>query len=372
MDNGILQREQAEKVKLLVSQTRFKKGRRQELRASQPQLASPISMRSLSIDSGLTPATLSPNPVDRDLDGFYRDDFRSADRLDYTSLLSEEHFISPVCIAPDSVDPQFGASIQSRADHEGIAAGFSDNIELQWSLWPSAVNSVTEPTFSLENYTAPHFTPLNYDSVQPLPSPDVAGARLVTTNTTQNLQGTSEMDNGVMVGEGIACSTMDELQSGGPRNIISRLGKAATHDHMHIGNAFPVPSLIGGTEDVLFMHYLDQVFHVQYPFYLSQSGQGRGWLFSILKRVKSAYHATLAMSERHLHATSAQSSDMTSRIVQLRTHNSNYDIAIQELEIMIKDISRSNRLGHLVPSLEVLMSLLQIFFFEVCYYLFPP
>jgi hypothetical protein len=56
-------------------------------------------------------------------------------------------------------------------------------------------------------------------------------------------------------------------------------------------------------EDGLLMHYLDHVFHLQYPFYDSSDPKGRGWLFSILRRAKSAYHAVLALSEYHYYDT---------------------------------------------------------------------
>ena len=46
------------------------------------------------------------------------------------------------------------------------------------------------------------------------------------------------------------------------------------------------PILRGNFEDNLFMYYLDHVFYIYCPFYFPSNRQGRGWLFSILKRVK--------------------------------------------------------------------------------------
>jgi hypothetical protein len=50
-------------------------------------------------------------------------------------------------------------------------------------------------------------------------------------------------------------------------------------------------------EGALFMHYLDHVFYIQFPFYNSTpTNAGRGWLFQLLMRDKSVYHAALALS----------------------------------------------------------------------------
>ncbi len=120
------------------------------------------------------------------------------------------------------------------------------------------------------------------------------------------------------------------------------------------------PILRGDVEDILFMHYLDHVFHIYCPFYLLSNRQARGWLFSILKRVKSAYHAALALSEMHL-ATSTQHNSSAAR-TRARGH---YDLALQELQVSLAQSSAwSGNLG-LAHNVEVLTTILHLLFYEV-------
>jgi hypothetical protein len=133
----------------------------------------------------------------------------------------------------------------------------------------------------------------------------------------------------------------------------------------YIASPSPASTSNGNTEDTLFMHYLDQVFYIQYPFYCFHNRQGRGWVLAILRRARSAYHAALALSERHLLPVPLDKGDTTASLIQLRTQNGHYNLAIQELQRMIRDSCTSTGLAAVKPSLEVLMTLLQIFFFEV-------
>ncbi|KAI1463061.1 fungal-specific transcription factor domain-containing protein [Daldinia caldariorum] len=119
------------------------------------------------------------------------------------------------------------------------------------------------------------------------------------------------------------------------------------------------PILRGDVEDILFMYYLDHVFHIYCPFYLLSHRQARGWLFSILKRVKSAYHAALGLSEMHL-ATSTQHS---SSPVTIRA-GGHYELALQELQV---SLARSSAWGGnlgLAHNVEVLTTILHLLFYE--------
>lgn len=112
-------------------------------------------------------------------------------------------------------------------------------------------------------------------------------------------------------------------------------------------------------DDVLFMYYLDQVFYVQYPFYRFSDQQGRGWLFSILRRVKSAYYATLALSEYHQHSTNAQHSTVS------RAKYKNYGLALQEMQLSLAECQTWSGTTDLVRSVEALTSILQLLFWDV-------
>ncbi|GFF55172.1 hypothetical protein IFM46972_10202 [Aspergillus udagawae] len=121
----------------------------------------------------------------------------------------------------------------------------------------------------------------------------------------------------------------------------------------------------GGTEDALFMHYLDRVFHIQYPFYLSRNPRGRGCLFSILRMVKPAYLATLALSERDLLSTHPQAGDVTASLTQLRSKCGYYDLAAQGTQRLLQESHTWNESAHMVHNIESLASILQLLFWEL-------
>jgi hypothetical protein len=116
--------------------------------------------------------------------------------------------------------------------------------------------------------------------------------------------------------------------------------------------------------DILFMHYLDQVFHIQYPFYHSPTRQGRGWLFSILMRVKSAYHAALALSEHHRHST-LQNTGSPSSLSHLRAKDGHYNLALREIQLLIGQSHTWTGTTGLICSIEALTCILQLLFWEV-------
>ena len=66
------------------------------------------------------------------------------------------------------------------------------------------------------------------------------------------------------------------------------------------------------------MHFLDNVFLLQYPMYNPgiQKG-GRGWLLAVLLRSKSLYHAALAIAEHHRHKAMPPSMSQQHRIAAL-------------------------------------------------------
>ena len=116
----------------------------------------------------------------------------------------------------------------------------------------------------------------------------------------------------------------------------------------------------GDVEDILFMYYFDHVFYMHCPFYFPSNRQGRGWLLAILKRVNSAYHAALALSEYH-HSTSTQHGSA----YPVRTRGGHYDLALQELQT---SLARSSAWGGnlgLTYNVEVLTTILHLFYYEV-------
>ncbi len=128
--------------------------------------------------------------------------------------------------------------------------------------------------------------------------------------------------------------------------------------------AYPIESVdCGDREDELFIYYLDVVFYVQYPFFDSSHKQSRTWLFSILKRARSAYHAMLAVSERHKQSTTESS------LHWLISNQPNYyDIAVREMELIMGDYSSMSGTAGLTCCTEALTCILQLLFCEVCRY----
>ena len=123
--------------------------------------------------------------------------------------------------------------------------------------------------------------------------------------------------------------------------------------------------LCGDMEDALFMHYLDQIFYIQYPFYHSSSQHRRGWLFSILRRVKSAYHATLALSEYHQLSTLPRERSGSISLNRLQTKGRHYDLALREMQFSLSQSHTWSGTSGLIRNIETLTCILQLLFLEV-------
>jgi hypothetical protein len=387
MDNGILQRDQAARFRRLVSQGISKKERRHRLPISQLPLASPGDIRSLSTYNSGFP--VSPSLV---TDGQYssrnlRDGLQHPDDggIDFCSMSIPEYLFAPGALSPSSLEHQLGTSSRDEVrfqhnicDHSPLSltdnvpstsSGLSDPFNLQLDMftnldkvnslalescidpvWPPSDVSLAEASFGLESFNNAPFPPRNTHPMQHLASFRSSGAPLVSMFDSPILQEVSIMSDNHLAHKDVnekPYSTSNETQRD---NIAS----------------YSNPSISSmNTEDTLFMHYLDQVFYIQYPFYHFQNRQGRGWVLAILRRAKSAYHATLALSERHLLPMTLGKCKIATSFLQLRTKNGNYDLAIQELQRMVRDSYTSTGFAAVKQSLEVLMTLLQIFLFEV-------
>jgi hypothetical protein len=115
-------------------------------------------------------------------------------------------------------------------------------------------------------------------------------------------------------------------------------------------------------EDKLLMHYLDEVFYIQYPFYNSLYKQSRSWLFSTIRRVRSVYYATLALSQYHIQSTEESFLPPT---LSRKIHY--YDAALREMELSQGEHSSWSGTTSIVRSMESTTCILQILFFEVRY-----
>ncbi|CZR56550.1 related to C6 zink-finger protein PRO1A [Phialocephala subalpina] len=74
---------------------------------------------------------------------------------------------------------------------------------------------------------------------------------------------------------------------------------SATHESDAAAASW-LPSTFSSEEAVLLMHFLDNVFPLQYPVYKPSVAEGgRGWIISLLLRTKPLYHASLALATFH-------------------------------------------------------------------------
>ncbi|KUL85495.1 hypothetical protein ZTR_06738 [Talaromyces verruculosus] len=119
-------------------------------------------------------------------------------------------------------------------------------------------------------------------------------------------------------------------------------------------------------EDSLFMHYLDDVFYTQNTFYNPADKYKRAWLFSVIKQVKPAYYATLALSERDLLISSMpQDVDIEALTERLKAKGSYYDLAVQGLKPYLDDTQNLQGQGDLGRCVEGLTSILQVLYWEL-------
>jgi Fungal specific transcription factor domain len=167
---------------------------------------------------------------------------------------------------------------------------------------------------------------------------------------------------------GPTASTAGEFMSVTPRNSsevhaypsyeFATLAHVLTEDACPPRPSPPNEPILGQeAEDTLFMHYFDQVFYLQFPFYHPQGTLQRGWLFSILRRVKPAYYATLALSERHLIATGVSPMSSETRY---------YDLALQGMQLIIKEAHTLTGHVRILRCLDGLTCILQLLFWKVC------
>ncbi|KAJ5124457.1 uncharacterized protein N7515_008282 [Penicillium bovifimosum] len=253
--------------------------------------------------------------------------------------------VSPPAVVSDNFfDEHFGAFHQDDLNYPDSGIG---SVDASWTFWPpSDLSIMDDVSLGLEGYSSIYTTGQNQHSAQHLVSPISLDTQPPVDRSTN--------------------SALNELQDIAPQDHRYHFEEAApTTNYNRVASPPQTTNPIGDTDDALFMYYLDEVFYIQYPFFHSQKKQGRGWLFAILRRVKSAYHAALALSERQmLSGSSSRNGDIASSLIQLRNPNSHYDIAIQELQTVVNDPNASKGRGLLLHSIEILMSILQLLFFE--------
>lgn len=114
-------------------------------------------------------------------------------------------------------------------------------------------------------------------------------------------------------------------------------------------------------ESVLVMHFLDYVFPLQYPMYKPKLSEGgRGWLLPCLIQIKPLYHAALASSTYHHRMTI--SSSHTYRIAALIQQEKHLEDSLTSINQFAQSSCPVNTLG-------IVISVIQLMFFEVIFHL---
>lgn len=342
MDDEISQKGQALKFKQMVSQTKTKKGRRSNRGSNIPEAGKETSPNA--------PLTTSERPLN-----------------EWNGIIAEHGFHYQMN----------GANSVSSIDTAWSASSHHDSLATECGPFYNRVGFAPAPTFPKAS--------LSPDSSEWLSAmandfPDVRQPDTTTWDEVVPQEGIGFTANGRPLSNygGLICHSSESNALSGESSsnhqasfkfttqgqTLTVPGSYEQHTPWPMASNELIPG--GGVEDALFMHYLDRVFYFQFPFYQSCNGRGRGWLFSILRRVKPAYYATLALSERDLLLMQPQGSNVTNSLAQLRAKGGYYNLAVQGMQRIMDSLHIWNGHTHLVHSLEGLTTLLQLFFWEVC------
>ncbi|EED11980.1 C6 transcription factor, putative [Talaromyces stipitatus ATCC 10500] len=356
MDNGALQKEKALEFKQIVSQTKWKKGKQSLLhsrRSSQDRNLHCNQALASRPNTNETPTTSAPYSTNSQLGQSYclmsedksSNESPEPERTTYlerawnapshTSIIPPDSVclrnpgnFAPVTLYSKDVSPRYGPGMSAP---ELAAAQMSD---IDWvdvapqEILELAINgSNNSPQFDAMMWSMPQYTTSTVPAV----------------TAPEYCMGSSNLSPLGHTPVSVDITRKSTSRATSP--------KTATPDHQK--------------EDALFMHYLDDVFYTQNPFYNPADKYKRAWLFSIIKQVKPAYYATLALSERDLLISSMlQDVDIQDLTERLRAKNSYYDLAVQGLKPYLDDAQNLQVHEDLVRCVEGLTSILQVLYWE--------
>ncbi|GKZ19208.1 hypothetical protein AbraIFM66951_008042 [Aspergillus brasiliensis] len=349
MDNGNLQNEQASKFRQMVSQARSKKRRQKLLLSTRPSAR--------TTGKGLHMS--SKGPALRSITLVYPFFNVAPGEMQRLTQDSNVAAIDPCTLAGSTVPlnqlptPE-GTSVFPEEDY----ATFSKHME--WIQNPSS------PSSSVEGLLTPNVLEMH--------EPGIAWGDLVTSDDfglAMSKSALSDLDD-LMWSASLESPHLQKGPSLSPDPISLQptsgmhMLAAATCGQTISWPMTPLGPIPGSRpEDELLMHYLDRVFYIQYPFYHTQDRQGRGWLLSLLRRIEPAYYASLALSELDLLSTSLSKNELPARLAQLRIKDGYYDLALQGMQRIMADSFSWNTQSQFTHSLEGLISILQLLFWEI-------
>lgn len=117
-------------------------------------------------------------------------------------------------------------------------------------------------------------------------------------------------------------------------------------------------------ESILFMHFLDVIFPLQYPMYKPgiQEG-GRGWFLTLLLRMRPLYHAALALSAYHCRTVTIVGTTEARSAAMLIQQEKHLEIGVKQFNQFAQNSCPRNGTG-------ILISVIQLMFYEVCAFTF--
>ena len=339
MDNGPLQREQTMRVKRIVSRTNSKRRKQNALHPNSP-LADLRLVPDLGLDMDIAytgasdalndPSNYSLDPYPLDAPGWNAEALGEGSQF-YCWNMNLDLFDKEILSASSEEIPFISESLSNHRNWENELC-IDKSVLAGHDLIPSGASVDSEEIITT-----------------PTPSPSTeqkAGGAFAYNKSIDGLQL-----------EANSTSATVWPWNGHPRNVQSLSSNIKFTQKYPTAPNYPNESVLRRElEDELFMHYLDEVFYIQYPFYNSTYKQSRSWLFSSLRRVKSVYHATLALSERHLQSTNKRS------VLPTQFNKPNYYyMALQEMRLPIGATGP-------VHSMDGITCILQILFYEVRHY----
>jgi hypothetical protein len=353
MDKGVLEREKALEVKRNVSETKSKRRQRRLWRTPQyprPEwdqlekrhsLCLPLSgstQEATAIQGRTTPNHhLQLHDCEEDLTTFNQPMWSGP--LYNASLPTESVFSQEVCVLPSNQWPCDAGTTIENGDTE------SNSASPESSQRASASTLISS---ALREDIAQNCIEFSTEAVLEAPMP------LCQPKLSASCHDTYVSKESISSNQVCSSSFLQESFSL-PSGIMGH--------HPSSPSSVSESILRRGVEDSLLMHYLDHVFYVQYPFYHSGSRQGRGWLFSILRRAKSAYYTALALSEHHQYSTLPQHGCISRSPHRLRERGGHYDQALREMQLILATWTGNLDLSR---NIDILASILLLLFWEVC------
>lgn len=114
----------------------------------------------------------------------------------------------------------------------------------------------------------------------------------------------------------------------------------------------------------LLMHYLDDVFPLQFPFYHTYTRGKREWLLAVLTSTRAVYYSTLGLSL--LHKEQSSGSVQPGLVATWQEERARYYIlALKEARHPLRELSPVSNVETVKGSIHTLASILHLISYEV-------